>query len=312
MHISRLSNVVSLLAMDVEHLRWFLAVADREHVTGAAAEVHVSQPALSRALARLEAEVGVPLFSRRGRSLRLNRYGATFRSHVQRALAELDQARLELADVTGLDRGVVSLAFGPTHGTVRIPALLAAYHVERPEVRFQLREGDTDAMRAWLSDGEVDLILTSPRPAGREFSWVPVLREQLLLAVPPTHPLARRREIRLRQVADEPFVALKPGFGLRALADDLCRRAGFAPKIAVESEDPTTIRSLVAAGLGLALVPAPHSTGANALPTIPYLSVRDQGASRTVGIAWVTARYRSPATDHFRKFVLEHGSQVTP
>jgi len=297
--------------MDVEHLRWFVAVAEREHVTAAAAELHVSQPALSRAVARLEAQVGVPLFERHGRSLRLNRYGATYRAHIERALNELDLARLELADETAADRGTVALAFGPTFGTWLAPQLLGTYRATRPDVRFHLLEGSSGAMRTWLSDGEVDLILTSPRPAGREFAWATLLREQLLLAVPSGHRLAGRRQIRLREVADEPFVALKAGFATRALADELCSRAGFEPKIAVESQDPTTVRSLVAAGLGLALVPAPHSTGPELPSSITYLSVRDQRASRTIGMSWVAARYQSPATEHFRRFVLENGSQIT-
>ncbi|MGO9903006.1 MAG: LysR family transcriptional regulator [Solirubrobacteraceae bacterium] len=292
--------------MDVEHLRWFVAVAEREHVTATAAELHVSQPALSRALARLEAQVGVPLFDRQGRSLRLNRYGVTYRAHVERALNELDLARLELADETAADRGTVALAFGPTFGTWLVPQLLGGYRAARPDVRFRLLEGNSGAMRAWLLDGEVDLILTSPRPAGRKFAWITLLREQLLLAVPPGHRLAGRHQIRLLEVADEPFVALKAGFALRTLADELCARAGFEPKIAVESEDPATVRSLVAAGLGLALVPAPHSTGSEPPASIRHLSIRDQGASRTVGIAWVATGYQSPATEHFRRFVLAH------
>jgi LysR family transcriptional activator of glutamate synthase operon len=288
--------------VDIEQLRWFVAVAEREHVTRAAADVHVSQPALSRALARLEAEVGVPLFDRRGRSLRLNRYGATFRVHVERVLAELDHARLELADATAADRGTVAFAFGPMIGSSHVPALLAAYRATRPDVSFHLREGNAEALRAWLSEGEVDLILTSPRPAGREFGWAPLAHERVSLAVPPHHRLADRREIRLRELADEPFVMLKAGFALRALADELCRRAGFAPKVAVESEDPSTVRSLVAAGLGIALVPAPEGES----PALPYLDVRDRGADRTIGLAWVTGRYRSPVTEDFRRFALEH------
>ena len=297
--------------MDIEHLRWFVAIAAREHVTDAAAELHVSQPALSRALARLETEVGVPLFDRRGRSVRLNRYGAAFRLRVERALGEFDQARRELSEVTATDSGTVVLAFGATFGTWRVPQLLAAYRAIHPQIGFQLREGTSGAMRTWLLDGDVDLILTSTRPAARELEWAPLRRERLALAVPAAHRLAERRDVRLREIADEPLVALKTGFALRTLGDDLCRSAGFAPKITVESEDPATVRSLVATGLGVALVPAPDSVEANPRVAIRYIPIRDRGAARTLGMAWMANRYRSPAAEQFRKFVLERQSEAT-
>lgn len=188
--------------------------------------------------------------------------------------------------------------------------MLAAYRAIRPQVRFQLREGTSGAMRTWLLEGDVDLILTSTRPAGRGLEWAPLSRERLALAVPAAHRLAERRDVGLREIADEPLVALKTGFALRTLADDLCRRAGFAPKITVESEDPATVRSLVATGLGVALVPAHDSIEATTPAAIRYLPVRDRGAARTLGMAWMPNRYRSPAAEQFRKFVLESHSEA--
>lgn len=296
--------------MDIEHLRWFVAIAAREHITDAANEMHVTQPALSRALARLESEVGVPLFDRHGRSVRLNRYGAAFRVRVDRALAELDEARRELAEVTATDRGTVALAFGATFGTRAVPRLLGAYRAIHPQVEFQLREGSSGMMRTWLLAGDVDLILTSTQPAGRELQWAPLIRERLAVAVPAAHRLAERRDIALSEIADEPLVALKEGFGLRTLGDELCRGAGFEPKVTVESEDPATVRSLVAAGLGVALIPSDGNPEIDAAATLRYLPVRDRKAARTLGMAWSTNRYRSPAAEQFRKFVLESRLQA--
>lgn len=292
--------------MDVEHLRWFVAVAAREHVTDAAAELHVTQPALSRALRRLEVEVGVALFDRRGRSVRLNRHGAAFRVRVEQALAELDQARHELTEGTSPDKGTVALAFGATFGTWRVPELLSAYRTLWPQVGFHLREGRAPEMRAWLLNGDVDLIMTSTQTSGRHLLWKPLTRERLALAVAPQHALAQRDSVRLRDIADEPFIALKPGFGLRALGDDLCRHAGFTPQIAFESEDPATVRSLVATGLGVALVPAHDRNHASAPTPIRYLHVRDRDAARTIGIAWLTNRYQPPAAEQFRQFALNY------
>lgn len=101
---------------------------------------------------------------------------------------------------------------------------------------------------------------------------------------------------------------MKPEYGLRAVTDELCARAGYTPRVAFEGDDIGTLRGLVAAGLGVALLPAPHSAGAEiAQPATPHLQLADRGAARQLGLAWETTRYRSPATEAFRTFVTEHG-----
>jgi DNA-binding transcriptional LysR family regulator len=290
--------------MTLEELRWFVAVADREHVTGAAVDLHVSQPALSRALARVQAHVGVPLFDRQGRRLRLNRYGRIYREHARRALAELDTARSELEDATGDQHGVVVLAFLHTLGSWLVPALLSGFRAERPGLSFRLMQDSAAAMRTALRGGEVDLILTSPRPDDPAIAWRALVNEPLRLAVPPAHPLAGRKRVRLTEVAGEPFVAMKAEYGLRGMTDALCRAAGFEPLVAFEGDDVGTLRGLVAAGLGVALLPAPYSAGVEIEPPTPHLRVADGGSFRTIGLGWEERRYRSPATEAFRTYVL--------
>lgn len=296
--------------MTVEELRWFVAVAERGRVTEAAEELHVSQPALSRALARLQAQLGVPLFDRRGRTLQLNRYGKLFRDHARRALAELDAARLGLADVTGAGRGLVPLAFLHTLGTWLLPALVSAYRAECPDVDFRLVQSGAGAMLQALRDGDVDLILTSPEPEEPGIAWVPLATEPLRLAVAPTHRLATRSRVRLAEVAEDPHVVIRAEYGLRAITDDLCRRAGFEPKVAFEGEDVATLRGLVAAGLGVAILPPLHAAGVEIAPPTPHLQVTDPGCQRTIGLAWDEARYRSPAVEAFRAFVMRHGRGI--
>lgn len=300
--------------MTVEELRWFVAVAEREHVTAAAAELHVSQPALSRALARVQAHVGVPLFDRRGRRLRLNRYGRLYLAHARRALADLDAGTEALADATGTaGGGTVVLAFLHTLGSWLVPELLRGFGAAQPQIALQLAQGSASEMLAQLRAGDVDLILTSPRPDDPEIEWKPLGREPLRAVVPPGHPLAARKRIRLADVTEERFVAMKPEYGLRGLTDELCAAAGFTPRIAFEGDDIGTLRGLVAAGLGVALLPPPHSAGAEiAQPATPHLQLADRGAARTLGLAWDRTRYRSPATETFRAHVAAHGAALVP
>jgi DNA-binding transcriptional LysR family regulator len=295
--------------MTVEELRWFVAVAEREHVTAAAAELHVSQPALSRALGRVQAHVGVPLFDRQGRNLRLNRYGRLYLERARRALAELDAGGAELAAATGQGGGgTVQLAFLHTLGTWLVPALLRGFGAAQPQVTLRLDQGSAQEMTELLRAGDVDAILTSPRPVDPAVGWHALATEPLRLALPPGHRLAERRRVRLAEVADEPFVAMKPEYGLRGATDALCAAAGFTPRIAFEGDDISTLRGLVAAGLGVGLMPLAHSAGAEIeQPATPHVQIADRGAHRVLGLAWDTTRYRSPATDAFLDWVVANG-----
>lgn len=172
--------------MTFEELRWFVAVAEREHVTAAAAELHVSQPALSRALARVQADVGVPLFDRDGRRLRLNRYGRLYLEHARRALAQLDAGREELAAATGAGGGTVVLAFLHTLGSWLVPALLRGFGAAHPGIALQLAQDSAAEMLRALHDGSADLVLTSPRPDDPAIGWHALASEPLRLVVPPS------------------------------------------------------------------------------------------------------------------------------
>ena len=168
--------------MDLLQLRYFQVVARHQHVSRAAAELRIAQPALSRSIARLEAELGVALFDRRGRRVRLNRFGALFLARVQNALGELDQARQELRDAAGLARGTVAVAVE----TLRmITQLAAGFLADHPEVSLRLYQSPAPLMSAQLQAGEVDLCLASQPLAGPRLQATEILSEEVLLAVPP-------------------------------------------------------------------------------------------------------------------------------
>jgi LysR family transcriptional regulator, transcription activator of glutamate synthase operon len=291
--------------MNVDELRWFAAVADTGQVTKAAAELHISQPALSRALARMQRQLGVDLFDRDGRNLRLNRYGEVFLAHTRRALAELDGGRRALEEMAGTERGLVSLGYAPTLSVWLVPALVSDFRAANPGAVFQLSQDAIKALIDELREGRVDLLVT-PRPPDTNLAWKRLGTERLKLAVPPGHRLAPRRRVRLAEAAEEPFVMLKPAYEFRTLSLDLCHEAGFEPRKAFEAEDIASVRALVAAGLGVAVVPPLHTPG----PAAPELDLSDSHATRPIGIAWEERRYRSPMTELFRKFVLERGPEL--
>lgn len=281
--------------MDLLTVRWFLAVAEHGHVTRAAEELRISQPGLSRAIARLERELGAPLFDREGRTLRLNHYGEVFRDHAGRLVAAEDAARRALAREADPEHGEVGLGFLHTQGTVVVPELLRDYRREHPGVRFRLSQGGSEEIEAAVADGRTDLGIVSPRPAA--LAWSPLSTEHLCLAVPAGHRLAGRDQVRLAEAAGEPFILMRHGFGLRSITEELFHEEGIRPEIAFEGEEATTVRGLVAAGLGVAVVPpGEHAAGVS--------DVVIAGARRTIGLIWAPGRTRPPAVERFREFVI--------
>jgi DNA-binding transcriptional LysR family regulator len=235
--------------VDLLQLHYFQVVARHQHVSRAAAELHVAQPALSRAIARLEAELGVPLFDRRGRRVQLNRFGAMFLARAGRVLDELDQGQHELRDAAGMAQGTVSVAAE----TLRtLGGLVAGFLAGHPDVSFRLYQSPAPVMAAQLQAGEVDLGLASQPLPGPALASRKLLSEEVLLAVPPSHPLARRTRATVGELAGEPFVTTRPGYWQRALTDRL-----FADAVIVcEGDEPYAIRGLISAGVGIGLMPS--------------------------------------------------------
>ncbi|MFG2818951.1 LysR family transcriptional regulator [Kitasatospora sp. NPDC048365] len=284
----------------------FAAVARLEHVTQAAQLLGMPQPTLSRAVARLEAELGVDLLARQGRTVRLTRAGRLLLGSVERALAELergaDAARAEADPAAGR----VAFGFLHTMGTDAVPALLRGFRSEHPRVRFQLVQDYVAAMLERLRAGELDLCLVSPVPDAPDLVARPLDEQRLHLVVPADHRLAGRRRIRLAEVAQEPWVAVEEGYGLRVITDGFCAEAGFVPRIAFEGEEAETLRGLVAAGLGVALLPPALVPR----PGVVELEVTAPRTRRAIGLAWVAGRPLTPPATAFRDFVLSRRGRL--
>jgi LysR family transcriptional activator of glutamate synthase operon len=285
----------------VDELQWYVVLAETEHMTEAAARLNVAQPTLSRALARLERRLGTPLFDRVNRRLRLNRYGEILLEHARRCLTEMNSASDRIASLLDPDRGTVRLAFLHSVATWLVPELLGRYRQQVPGVRFELRQEPAHEIIADLRAGHVDLAVSSPRPEGVDIGWQPLHREQLCVAVPRDHPFASRGRCDLSAVAGEPFVALRPGYELRELSDELCSLAGFAPTVAFESSEISSMEGLVAAGLGVAVVPMPRAHRES--PGVAYLPLTDTGAHRMIGLVWLRDRPAPPVATRFAEFV---------
>jgi LysR family transcriptional activator of glutamate synthase operon len=296
--------------VDTAALRWFQLVADGETVTDVADAYGISQPGLSRALARLEGELGVDLLYKQGRVLRLTQAGATFRRHVDAMLHGLDDGIAALSELTDPETGHVRLGFQPSLGTWLVPTLVRRFAEQHPSVTFALSHID-DARPSMVVDGEVDLEITSSRPAHADVTWRPLLAQPLALAVPPRHRLAveaEGAEVSLDTARGEPFIALARHWYLRERADALCERAGFTPRVRFELEDLPGVHGFVAAGLGVAIVPRVPSREFE--PAGPLLSIADPEARRELGVAWSSERRLLPSAAAFLDFVISTAPTV--
>ncbi|MEV6397781.1 LysR family transcriptional regulator [Streptomyces sp. NPDC051907] len=289
-------------------LAYFAGAARQEHVTRAAQEMGVPQSTLSRAIVRLEEDLGVALFARKGRTVSLTPAGRTFLTAVERALAEVEKAAEAVQQDADPASGKVAFGFLHTMGSETVPGLIRAFRADHPRIRFTLVQNYGEAMIERLRAGELDLCLTSPVPDAPDLVARRLDEQRLRLVVPDDHRLAGRKRIRLAEAADETFVTLEPGYGLRRITDDLCAEAGFTPRVAFEGEEAETLRGLVAAGLGVALLPPP----AVARPGVVELTVTAPRAVREIGVAWLDGHPDTAPVAAFKRFLLSRRGRLLP
>ncbi|GAA1158616.1 LysR substrate-binding domain-containing protein [Ornithinicoccus hortensis] len=294
--------------METRDLRWFQQVADGSTVTELSDLEGTTQPGISRALARLDREVGTPLLHRSGRTLRMTHAGAAFKRHVDALLHELDDGLAAVHQLVDPETGTVTLAFHPSLGTWLVPDLVSSFRADHPDVRFQLLPRSDATIATVGTRSGVDMELSTVRPHTGDAEWRGLLEEPLVLAVPAGHRLARATQadgpIDLAEAADEPFVLLHPGSLLRQTTLDLCTRAGFTAYPAFECEDLATVRAFVAAGLGVAVVPRPAPYAEPPGGPVRHLPLGDRFAVREVGLAWSPERRMLPAARLFHEHML--------
>lgn len=291
--------------METQALRWFQQVADGVTVTEVSDLEMVSQPGVSRALARLEAQVGAPLLQRSGRTLRMTHAGAAFKRHVDAMLHHLDDGLAAVQQLVDPETGTVTLAFQPSLGTWLVPDLVSSFRPEHPGVRFDLRTKTDEVTPAVGPRSDIDLELSTLRPPSTGPTWRTLAREPLRLLVPVGHRLAGRDRLGLAEVGDEPFVVIRSTSLLRQQGEELCRAAGFEPTVAFVADDLPTMRGYVAAGLGVALAPAVWDNAAEPVTTrVRYLRLTDPEAHRDVGVTWSRERRMLPAAQLFLEHVL--------
>ncbi|HHY73392.1 MAG TPA: LysR family transcriptional regulator [Bacillus bacterium] len=288
--------------MEWHQINYFQTVAKTQHITRAAEQLSISQPALSRSIAKLEDELGVKLFDRKGRNIYLNRYGKMFLKRVEQSIEQIEIGRQEIMDEVHPNHGTISLAFLPSQGISFVPDMLSAYRGMYPNVKFLLHQASNEEILKQVKSRKVDLALLMLLQDEQEILWQPLLTEQLFLIVSVNHWLADYNKVDLKMIKDEPFISFKKGYGLQTIIQNFCLKAGLTPDIVFEGEDIGTVSGLVGAQLGVSLVPDVKVIDKS---KVKLIEVQNPICTRKIGIARLKDSYLSPATAKFIQYAMD-------
>ncbi|HET7267810.1 MAG TPA: LysR substrate-binding domain-containing protein [Oleiagrimonas sp.] len=301
---------------DLRQLRYFVAVAETLSFTRAAQRLHLSQPPLSQQIRALEDDLGVRLFDRNRRHVALTEPGRLFLDEARKILSQVDAARITATEAAAGHRGRLRLAYPASLSFHRaLPQTLLRFSSKNQGVRVELHEMYTETQYAALVAGQIDVGFVRAVPKERSIATqvtVDIIdHEPLLLALPASHPLAGRKHIGLHEVASESFV-IQPRAYSTTLYDTLVQMAsaaGFRPTIRQEVQQVTGTLALVAAGVGMAVVPA--SLRAVHLPEVSMVNLDDDNAELLLAVARRKQNH-SPALTHFLEAVTDCSADSTP
>lgn len=269
--------------MDEQTLRVFLTLCETENMRDAAATLRVNQSNVSRAIARLEAELDTELFTRHGRRLSLNRAGAAFRADASDIVERYEIGRRHLSQVTG-PATAIRLGFLQSTARWAVPRLVRSFRDVLPAARFELRQGFSRELLGWIEEDALDAAFSTP-PTRVDLTWLPMIEQRLSVAIPPGHRFSARESLTPKDLHGEDFVAFSRTTEIRTIIDPMLQAAGAQVRIAFESSEVDTIRGLVEAGLGVAILPEPiqDEAGPIHVPLVP-------AQVRRLGLAWNGAR----------------------
>ncbi len=277
-------------SMEVHQLRYFCAVARHGTFTRASEIEHVAQPSLSQQILKLEAELGARLFDRLPRSARLTVFGKAFLPKAERILRELDEAKTELREMSGNEKGDVVVGIIPTIAAYLLPKLLNDFAARHPLIAITIVEDITPTLLQRLHEGTIDMAVAALPVEGSELASVKLFEERFYAVLPEKHRLASRASVSLAQLNREPFLLLKEGHCFRDGLIAACNQARMSPSIVFESGQFATILAMVSAGMGVSAVPA---MAVQPQPGCKFVPISGKHSKRIVGIVTSRHHYQS-------------------
>jgi LysR family transcriptional regulator, transcription activator of glutamate synthase operon len=293
--------------METRQIQYFLEVAKREHVTEAADALHVAQSSVSRQIFNLEDELGVKLFIREGRSVKLTPIGRIFYERMKQVWYLMEDAKREVEENLNPEKGTVRIAFPISMAAHTLPSIIYAFRIRYPDAKFQMSNALYYDLIDGVVNGEFNLAMMAPMPnpeKEKKIKGATLFTENIVALIPHHHPLSDRESIRLRDLRNDPFCVLPEGYVFREQVVQACNAAGFSPQIAFEGKDIDALKGLVSAGLGVALMPEMTLVDNTPRSTV-VIPISDANLTRTVGVIYPTQRKLLPTEALFYDFLLE-------
>lgn len=284
--------------MDFDQLRYFMQVARRQNFTRAAEDLAISQPALSRSIQKLEEEIGQPVFERKTRCVALTEAGTLLQSRVQQVFTILEDTKAEITDDG--ESGRVRVGAIPTVAPFFLPEVLRRFSSEFPQATLIVQENTTDALLKSCRQGEIDLaILALPIPV-KYLEVEELFEEELLLVLPPEHPLVEKKNIRLSDVEPYPFVLLDEAHCLSDNIVSFCRERAFQPVAVERTSQLAMVQELVSLSHGVSMIPQMARVRDESDRRV-YRSFTGKKPMRTIAAVWNPYRFQSKLLKAFRK-----------
>lgn len=297
--------------MEMHQLRYMVAVARTGNFSRAAEQSRVAQPSLSQQIMKLEEELGERLFDRMKRETKLTPAGEAFLRRAVRILEEVDAAKREAADAKALPRGVVTMGVLPTIAPYLLPKILTAFTEKFPSVEIVIQEDTTARLLKQLHAYEIDFALASQPIQDDRLEVRELFSEELLLALPPGHLLARKRTIGVGDLEGERLIVMQTGHCLGDQVLRFCDRRDLHPKISFRSAQLETIQALVSAGLGISLIPAMAVQPERADAPV-YRSLQAPRPDRKIVALWPKQRPPGRAAGELLKLVSARSGKARP
>ena len=296
--------------MELRQLRYFVEVAEREHISEAAEHLHVAQSAISRQIANLEEELGASLFERVGRNVKLTPIGKVFLEHTLIALKAIDFAAKQVEEYLDPAKGTIKIGFPTSLASYVLPTVISAFKKDYPDVSFHLRQGSYRFLIDAVKNRELNLAFLGPVPQKDESIDTTILfSESIHVLLPANHRFANQESVDLHDLRNENFVLFPQGYILNKVAVDACKAAGFMPNVTSEGEDMDALKGLVAAGIGVTLLP--DSSLYDSTPRFTSkVAIETPNIRRTVGVIYSTNRELAPSEKVFLEFIKDFFSRL--
>jgi LysR family hydrogen peroxide-inducible transcriptional activator len=297
--------------MEMQQLRYVVAVARTRNFTRAAEQCHVSQPSLSQQIQKLEEELGGRLFDRMKREAKLTPHGEAFLSRADRILEEVEAAKREAIDAHDLLCGTLTLGVLPTIAPYLLPRVLAEFTKKFPGVEIVVQEDTTARLLRLANAYEIDFALASKPIQDERLEVKELFSEELLLALPTGHPLTRKRMLSAADLEGERLIVMKEGHCLGDQVLGFCGERNLHPFIGFRSAQLETIQSLVRAGLGISLIPA-MAVRQDRANTLAYRPLQAPKPKRTITTFWPKRRPPGRAAREFLKIISARYARPQP